>query len=137
MITLSPIVEQLKEGGFANVEGVLEFAGLTAAPRAPLSLFVVPDGERAQPNRMSGVVDQKVSHAVAIVIMLRSGARQPGAVSDELAETVTRLCKIMLGWKHPEAGGRWEYGGGNLMSVEPGVVVWSIGFTAPYHLRQT
>ncbi len=97
MIRLAPIVDQLKAGGFASVEGLLEFAALTAPPRAEEALFVVPQNERAEPNRLSGVVDQKVAHVVSIVLVLKSAARRPGDVSEQLADCVKRICTVMLG----------------------------------------
>ena len=135
MIRLTPIVERLQAGGYPNSDGMLEFAGLAQAPRALPALFVVPQRDRAQPNRLSGVIDQKVVHGFAIVLVLPVAARRPGAVDEALADHIEAICGIMLGWKHPDASGPCEYAGGDLTSVDGQAVAWSIGFTAPYHLR--
>lgn len=135
MIRLLPIIEQLKAAGYPNTEGLMEFAGLTGAPRVPVALFVVPDTERAQPNRMSGVTDQKVEHAVTIVLVLKAEARRPGDVSDALADHAKGICDAMLGWKHPDASGRWEYVAGRLGSVDGPSISWFMSFRASYHLR--
>jgi len=135
MIRLLPIVDHLKAGGYRNVEGVLEFAGLKQAPRHLPALFVVPMSERPQPNRMSGITDQKVAHNIAIVLILPVSQRLTAELSDALAEHVKAIVGLMIGWKHPDAGGRWEYSGGDLMSADEQVVAWSIGFTASYHVR--
>lgn len=135
MIRLVPIVERLRAGGFPVVEGVLEFAGLQEAPRAPVALYVVPQSERAQPNRTTGVTDQKVAHQIAVVLVLKIAQRVPGAISDELALQAEKISRLLVGWKHPDAAGRWEYVGGDLTAADGRGVAWSLGFTAPYHLR--
>lgn len=135
MISLMPIVERLRQGGYPVCEGVMEFAGLQEAPRAPVSLYVVPQSDRAQANTVSGATDQKVVHQIAVVLVLKVAQRLPGAVSDELAEHGRKICDILMPWKHPDASRRWEYAGGDLTSVDGRSIAWSFGFTAPYHLR--
>lgn len=137
MLTLQPIVDHLKTaGGYESCEGVMEFIGLKDLPRLPRALFVIPQAERAAPNKnATGVTDQRVSHGITIALVLRAPERRPGAVSDELAEEARKICKLMLGWKHPSASRRWEYDGGNLGAVDGPVVTWFLGFSAPYHLR--
>lgn len=135
MIRLLPIVEHLKAGGYANTEGLMEFLGLTSAPRSLPALFVVPRGERAGANRLSGATDQRVEHQIAVVLILPVKARRQAEVSDALTEHVRKIRDIMLSWQHPDASRRWEYVGGELTDIDAGVVAWSIGFSAPYHLR--
>lgn len=97
MISLLPTVDKLRSGGYANVEAVMEFVGLSSVPRALPALFVVPQNELASPNRMTGVIDQRVVHALAIVLVLGVTSRRPGDVSDELTTQVRKIHALMLG----------------------------------------
>ena len=55
MISQKPIVDRLKSVGLRNVEGILEWAGLTEAPRASPAFFVAPEADSAAPNSMGTI----------------------------------------------------------------------------------
>lgn len=135
MIAQQPIVDRLKAAGLQPVEGVLEFVALTEAPRASPAFFVAPERESASPNRMAGVVDQKVAATFSVIIVVRA-ARRAGAVSDELKAHCDAVVDALLGWRHPESSSPCEYAGGRLLSVEGQHLSWALSFTASRHIRK-
>ncbi|WP_066546691.1 phage tail terminator protein [Sphingomonas sp. CCH15-F11] len=136
MIALQPIVDRLKAAGFAQVEGVIEFAGLQDPPRVVPALYVVPEAEGASANRMAGIVDQRVTAAFLVVVVLGGQARADGKVSAELEIQSGRARDALIAWKHPQASGPFEYAGGRLLSVDGYRLAWAVRLTAPYHLRK-
>lgn len=135
MLSFEPTVSRLKAAGLRAVDGVLEFAGLETAPRAMPAYFVVPERETAAPNRMSGVVDQKVTEIFSVVVIVEA-KKAAGAASDELKRCCATVIEALLGWRHPEASGPCEYVGGRLTSVDGGHIVWALSFSASHHLRK-
>lgn len=135
MIAQQPIVDCLKASGLQPVEGVLEFVSLSQAPRANPAFFVVPEREAAQANRLSGVIDQKVSETFSVVIVV-DGARREASVSEALKTNVDNVIAALLGWRHPEASGACEYVGGRMVSIEGNQAVWAVSFTASRHIRK-
>lgn len=136
MIPFAPTIGQLKSAGFAHAEGVLEFVGLIEAPIISPALFVVPERETAQPNRLaSGAHDQKISETFTVVLVVKS-ARLAGAVSEELQGYVTRIEEALIGWSHPDASGPCEYSGARLMSAEAHRVAWAMSFSVSRHFRK-
>lgn len=136
MMEFAPTIAQLKGAGFASVEGVLEFAGLQAAPRLSPALFVVPERESAAPNRIaSGVIDQKVTEVISVVLVV-AAQRREGAAGEELQIHTGRIEQAMVGWRHPDASSPCEYAGGRLLSAEGQRVAWVMSFSACRHIRK-
>lgn len=136
MIAQTPIVAQLRKAGFASVEGVLEFSALKEPPRLSPALFVAPEREDPQPNRMAtGVIDQKVIERFAVAVVIKA-ARSGAVVSDELHDVTRRISEAIAGWVHPEAGAPCELAGGRLASVDGQHVTWVVSFTTSRHFRK-
>lgn len=136
MIPFAPTIARLKEGGFAHVEGAVEFAGLTEPPRVSPALFLVPEREAAQPNRLgSGGHDQKISETFSVVLVVRT-ERKLSAVSEVLQEHVEKVEQLLIGWKHPDASGLCDYVGGRLLSAEAHRVAWAMSFSVSRHFRK-
>lgn len=135
MIALAPTVERLKEAGFAHVEGLLEFVGLEQAPRISPALYVVPERETAQPNRMSGVIDQKVAETFSVILVV-AAARRAEKVAEDLKLHCDAVENAMVGWKHPEAKGACEFAGSRLLSVDGQRACWAMSFSASRHIRR-
>ncbi len=136
-LTLTPIVARLRAAGFAHVEGVLEFAGLRDAPRHSPALFVAPDAEDAAPNRMSGIIDQRVRAVFAVILVIAPDLRRRDGVDDGLAREEARIITALLGWMHPEAAAPAEYAGARLLSAGHEGVARALRFSTAYHLRST
>ncbi|WP_300113445.1 hypothetical protein [Sphingobium sp.] len=136
MISQKPIVEKLKGADFRTVAGLLEWAGLSEAPRADPALFVVPQGDAAQPNRMAGLIDQKIDETFGVIVVVRAQGRPGDTVDDGLKLQVDRVISSLLGWKHPEASGPTEYGGGRLLSADGYRVAWMLSFRCASHIRE-
>ncbi|HEX7820638.1 MAG TPA: hypothetical protein VF463_08460 [Sphingobium sp.] len=135
MIAFAPTIARLKEGGFLHVEGLLEFVDLSEAPRVSPALFVVPERESAAPNRMSGVVDQKVTEIFSVIVVVEA-QRLAGKVSEELKRHTDAVVQQLVGWRHPEASGPCEYVGGRLLPPEGRRVAWAISFNTSRHIRK-
>lgn len=136
MIAFRPIIDLLKDAGFAHVEGLLEFAALTTPPRLSPALFLVPERETAQPNRLgAGGHDQRITEGFSVILVVNS-ARKTGAVSEDLQEHSARVEQALIGWMHPEATTPCEYAGARLMSAEAHHAVWSMSFTVSRHFRK-
>ena len=136
-LSLAPIVAQLKAAKLSRVEGVLEFAGLTAAPAALPAFFVVPLSDTASANPQdAGARDQAVDAGFAVMICL-DGARRHGAgVSDELSTEIGRVIDALAGWTHPQAARACDFAGGQLASASGSVVVWQVRFRTRWRLRK-
>lgn len=128
---LSPIVDQLKAAGCARVYGALELAGLDKQPAQLPAYFVVPEGERADPNRTDGGAHQQIFlFRFAIVVLLPSAGLNERRVSDEADEHATKVKAAIAGWTHPDAASACNYAGGSFLAIRPGVAAWSLSFTA-------
>ncbi len=136
MIAQGPIVDQLKASGFRSVSGVLEWAGLSIAPRALPALFVVPQSDTAQPNRLSGVIDQKVDEIFGVIVVVEARERAGESVDDGLKREVDRVINALVRWSHPEASRPTEYAGGRLISVAGDRVAWMMSFRTASHIRK-
>lgn len=136
MIAQNPIVERLKAAGFKSVSGLLEWSGLTEAPRATPALFVVVQGDAAQPNRMSGVIDQKVEETFGVIVVVEAQKRAGDNVDDSLKQESDRVVDALVGWRHPEASRPTEYGGGRLLSADGYRVAWMLSFRTSSHIRK-
>ena len=137
MMAQRPIADRLSgHGGFKSVRGVLEWAGLTEAPRAVPALFIVPQGDSARPNRMSGVIDQKVDETFGVVVVVEGQNRAGEGVDDSLKREVDQVIDVLVGWTHPEAGSPTEYGGGRLLSTDGYRVAWLLNFKTSSHIRK-
>lgn len=136
MIAFRPIIERLKDAGFAHVEGLLEFAALTTPPRISPALFLVPEREAAQPNRLgAGGHDQKITEAFSVILVVRT-ERKADAISEALQEHSAQIEAALIGWQHPEASTPCEYSGARLMSAEAHHVAWAMSFSVSRHFRK-
>lgn len=136
MIAFAPTIARLKAAGFGHVEGVLEFLGLEQAPRVSPALFLVPERESAQPNRLgAGGHDQKITEVFSVILIVNS-TRKAGDTSEVLQEHVKNIEDAIIGWKHPDASGACEYISARLMSVEAHRIAWAISFSVSRHFRK-
>lgn len=136
VIASRPIVERLETHGFAKVAGVIEWAGLKAAPAHSPALFVITDRETARPNEMVGVHDQRVATMIRVVSVLKPGIRVEGGASQELELHLAKVIDALVGWKHPDASGGFDYAGGRLLSADGWGVAWASDFTTAWRLRK-
>lgn len=136
MIAFAPIVDRLKEAGFSHVEGLLEFAALSTPPRLSPALFLVPEREAAQPNRLgAGGHDQKINETFSVVLVVRT-ERKADAISDALQQHAAQIEAALIGWKHPDATAPCEYASARLMSAEAHHVAWAMSFSVSRHFRK-
>ena len=131
-----PIVEQLKQGGFARVYGALELAGLKDRPERLPALFVVPEGKSATPNRTTGAHDQLESVNFGVVLVLDGTGRREDQVSDELAEQEAKVIDALTGWTHPDASRACDYAGGQMVSADRHTVSWMVRFITARRIRK-
>lgn len=136
MIAMRPIVEKLERAGFEKVAGVLEWAGLKAAPAYSPALFVMADRETARPNAMSGVHDQRVAVSFRVVIVVKPSLRVEGGPSHELEQPIARVIDALAGWRHPGAIGPCDYAGGRLIAADGWGAAWACEFIADWRLRK-
>lgn len=135
---LQPFVDRLKGAGLPHVYGVMEFAGLKAAP-AGQSFYVVPEREAASPNTLAGqhAIDQKVDQAFMVVIVLPAAARRAEAISEALEDAVQAVIRAVAGWTHPDASRACELAGGRLLSADGSMMAWGVTFRTAWRLRLT
>ncbi|PHP19522.1 hypothetical protein CG471_11730 [Sphingobium sp. IP1] len=137
MISQKPIVARLKSVGLRNVEGILEWAGLTEAPRASPAFFVAPEADSAAPNSMgTRVLDQKLTEQFGVIVVVEGRAHGSEMIDDRLKVEVDRVMDALILWTHPEAGRPTEYGGGRLLSADGYRVAWMVRFTTSRHIRK-
>lgn len=136
VISSAPIVDRLEAHGFPKVAGVAEWAGLKAAPAHSPALFVITDRETARPNEMVGIHDQRVATMIRIVSVLKPAARIEGGASQELEQHRIKVIDAIVGWKHPDASGAFDYAGGRLIAADGWGVAWASDFTTAWRLRK-
>lgn len=132
---LAPIIARLKEAGARRVEGALELAALKAAPGQLPAHFVVPIGEDAAANRLSGGHDQAATRTFGIVILAEAGRSDERTV-DALTELEERVIQALTGWTHPEASRACDYAGGRMLSVSGTTLAWLVSFRTGRHIRK-
>lgn len=135
-LALTPIIEQLRGAGCAQVEGVLELSGQETEPRRLPAYFVVPTDESAQPNANSGTRDQAVDVGFQIFIVVDGARRNKAGISEELREQTRRVKDALVGWTHPQASRPCDYAGGRLVSASGSTVVWAVRLRTRYHERK-
>lgn len=135
---IKPILAHLDGLGFVSSGGALEFAGLRKVPGRLPALYVVPESDSAAPNRYgAGAVDQKVTAAFSVVIILSAVVRAGAAeISDEFEDKRAAVIQRLLGWTHPDCSGPVDYQGGRLLSADGTAFTWALRFSASYHIRK-
>lgn len=136
MIAAQPIVDRLGAHGFREVAGVLEWAGLKAAPAHSPALYVIPDRETARPNEMIGVHDQLVATMFRVIIVVKPAVRVAGGPSKELEQHIASVIDALAGWRPAGATGACEYAGGRLIAADGWGVAWAVDFTTTWRLRK-
>lgn len=99
------------------------------------ALVVAREGESAGPSRLVGAVDQKVTHRVAIVLVLGPGG-SPAGRDDALEALRVAVIEALVGWR-PDTGyepmllsaGRFAGAGG-------GRIAYALTFTTSSHIRK-
>jgi len=135
MIRLKNVVARLAEAGLPRVLGVLEYSALENAPPQLPALFVVPVNDEATPNRMAGIIDQRVTLNFQVIIVIQATAARVSRPSEDLDVLVELVRAELLGWMIPGAAMPTEYAGGRLLSAGGREAVWGSRFRTAYHLR--
>jgi hypothetical protein len=133
-VKLAPIVAQLEAAGLKRVQGALELAALKTSPAMLPAFFVVPMGEDAAANRLSGVHDQATTRTFGVVIIVEG--RSAERSSDLLADLEARVLQALAGWTHPEASRPCDYASGRMLSVSGSTVSWLVSFRTGRHIRK-
>jgi hypothetical protein len=128
MIALQPIVDRLVPLRLAQVDGAIEFAALTAAPKRLPAWFVVPTREAASQNQRTSIVHQRVDVRFQIVVVLSAQARNQDKVREDLKLHCDAVTDAILGWQHPEANDVCFYDGGSLLLSDGQVIAWAVQF---------
>lgn len=131
-----PFVDRLKAAGYPQVAGVIEWAGLKAAPAYRVALYVIPEREAARPNEMTGIHDQRVVRAFRVVIVLKPSSRRDEDASEELELEIAKVINAIAAWTHPDATGPCDYAGGRLLSADGWGLAWAVDFTTAWRLRK-
>ena len=134
-LVLADVVMRLTGLPFATVGGAQDYAGLAALPGRLPAAYVVPAGLRAQPNRLNGKIDQRVSREFAVVIIVAGRRAGAAAQADELQLLEDAVIKALLGWQPEGVSGPIELVSGQVLSVEGTAFTWALRCTAPYHIR--
>lgn len=136
MIAAAPIIARLKDAGFKHVQGVIEFAGLKAAPAHSPALFVVPHVEAARDNEMNGIHDQPVATQFRVILLLKVPVRAEAEASKLLEVEERKVIDALAAWRHPDATGATNYAGGSLLAADGWGVTWASNFRANWRLRK-
>lgn len=137
MIATQPFIDRLGTAGYAHVEGLFEFAQLTAAPRNLPALFVIPERERAAGEPRIGAYDQKLTLGFSIAIVMAAPGRSSAGASEQLRTEIRRVKDALFGWTHPEAASACMIAGGRLLDLDAQTLTWAIEFTCTYRERKT
>lgn len=135
MIRLSSVTARLQDRGLPRVLGVLEYSALENAPPQLPAHFVVPVNDDATPNRMAGIIDQRVTLNFQVIIVVQATAARASRPSEDLDEQIEAVRTALLGWTIPGAAMPTEYSGGRLLSAGGREAVWGSRFRTAYHLR--
>lgn len=136
MLALTPIAERLRAAGARNVAGLLEFSAQTELPRALPAHFVVPTGESANGNVVSGAHEQRVEVTFSVIVVLDAAARRTDVIAEDLKTSVDLVRGAIAAWMHPQAAAPTDYAGGRLVSADRSTVVWEVRFRSRYHVRK-
>jgi len=136
MMSQTPTVERLEQAGFSKVAGVVEWAGLKAAPAHSPALFVMPVRAAAEPNRLNGAHDQRVTEGLRVVVVIKPKALVAGKPSEQLKVEVDKVIDAITGWTHPEACTAYDYAGGSLLSADGWGIAWAVDFKTAWRLRK-
>lgn len=134
-LALTPIVAQLRHGGFRQVTGLLEYSEQAVPPRGLPALFVVPVGERAGSNTVDIGRDQAVDVEVSVMLVIDGTKRNADGIAEDLTIEGERVKAALVGWTHPEASRPFAFTRASLSSIGSGVVAWDMRFATRYRLR--
>lgn len=136
MIVAAPIVGRLKAVGYKQVQGVIAFAGMKAAPAHSPALFVLPQRDAARDNETNGIHDQSVASQFQVIIVLKVPVRVDEETERLLEIEEEKVIAALAGWRHPDATGPTNYAGGHLLSADGGGVAWAVNFRTKWRLRK-
>jgi len=138
---MSEIIARLRQEvmpPFGLVEGVAEFAALSAPPPRHLlpAAYVMPGGSRPGPNTLATGLRQRVEETIQIVLLSSSLRDARGeAATLALDELYRQLRAALVGFVPRPA---WEpllLGPARPLPFEDGVVAWAETYTSAWLLR--
>ncbi len=134
---IAPIAARLAGLGFKYVGGALEFAALKYEPSRLPAVFVVPTGWRAEPSRMTQIIDQKIADSFAVVMVFNAAVRAGAkTISEDLETMEAAVIDRLLAWTHPDASMPITVSGAQLISADGTTLAWKIDFSSSHHLRK-
>lgn len=134
---VAAIAQRLKEGGFKNVGGALEYAELNKALGTGVWAYVIPASEAASASRGTQLIEQRVTATFNVALVLSNlGARDK--VSDAIAENQQLAINALLGWSPGVDDGYApiEFAGSALISMLPSSLIWGLRFTHSYYVKK-
>lgn len=138
-LDLALVIERLKSEvrGLRLVAGAADLAALREAP--PLALpaaYVVPLAERAEPDALLGVVEQRLQLTFGVLLAVRSLRDARGeAAQNELRGLRDAVLAALMGWTARPDADPCEYAGGRLLQLNDTVLWWGDDYRAAYFLR--
>jgi hypothetical protein len=138
---IADVVQRLKDAGIGlkTVEGIIDFASLTAPPpdaRLP-AVYVTEVSEGFVPaSGMSGAKSQQGSTTIGCILCLSAARRDVTAAPDALETMRTALKDALFGWAPPGFdGAEFAHAGGKLLLSQGYLVVWQQNFALPIEER--
>ena len=134
---IQPILERLAGLDYVTLQGAFEFAELKTIPARLPALFVVPQRASASPSIFaSGIIDQQLSEAFAVIIVFDRGRVMPGQISEAIEARKIALLDCLATWKHPNAESYTRFTGWQLLSHDGNCFTYAFNFEITSHYRK-
>jgi hypothetical protein len=138
MLLLTPWVARLREaaGDLRKVGAAADLSAIKGGHVPTPSAWVIPVSESAQDNETVGVVSQRVSSTVGIVMVVRNLRDTRGdEAQDDLAVIRQQIRDALLGWSPGNEYDPATFSRGRLISLDDQVLWWQDEFQTAYYMR--
>ena len=137
---IADYIERLKDEcpAFKNrVYGAAELATATPTTMQPPCAFVVPMGDKSDPNNLIGGFQQRVTTQIGIVIAVRNFSDTRGEGGYKQLELVrAELDEALRGWVAPGASTETQHIAGQLAGYDNMVLRWNDIFETQFYYRK-
>jgi hypothetical protein len=134
----APFIARLRAQcpGFKYIGGALDLNETTLQSANQPSAYVLPLSETAEPGRLLGVHDQRITQTWGVVLVLRAARTTAQDQSAELDTLRQSVRTALAGWT-PDAASTepLDIASGQLVSLEAGLLLWQDEFTTQTHHR--
>ena len=133
----TPYINRLRAQcpGFKFIGGALDLNESTLLATTYPAAFVLPMGEHAEANQMTGRHTQLLHQSWGVILTLKAVRTSANDQSAELQTLRAQIRSALMGWTPDADTAPLEFATGQLISLESGLLLWQDDFTTSTYLQ--